>query len=391
MRLVMILWWSALVAAQQNPPLGPTRQSASIGEPSLPVVSESVCPFEGCTFREWSVEKDTTLFSTWQDGRHQVGEVKGGEKVQGLTGVYITRQPDRFLAMQPIPQLSLNVGDVVLQYGEWGEGYADLWARGVWHKDYDWGTTEDGHLVLADDNLKLVRKGIKEWWVQVKRADGLTGWAIANGNFGHMDRLGDAPDDSTSTSGAAAEEGQPNHNPSAAKPVDISEPALPVVDDNACPGKDRIVSNWKVGGEAPAYNSWQSNRTQVRTLWIGETVTILGSLQVIYEPDRVLVTKPIPELSAQTDDVVLRYSDYGEGFAKVWAKGEWHDEYYLAAKEMSGAGCQNQCNSIVVKNGIREWWVEIRNSSGHTEWVLGTRSTHGDFWDSGSFDGLCAD
>jgi hypothetical protein len=82
---------------------------------------------------------------------------------------------------------------------------------------------------------------------------------------------------------------------------------------------------------------------------------------------------------------------YGEGIAKIWAKGEWHDQYYLAAREIDGAGCQNQCNSIVIKNGIKEWWVEIRNSSGHTEWVLGNRITYDDFWDSGAFDELCAD
>src|SRR5215467_7948143 len=122
--LLATLWF----AQQSVAPLH--QEQAHMGEPDLPVVVDHACPFEGCTFREWSVEKDTTVYSSWQENRTQVGTLKTGEKVQGITGVYITRQPDRFLVTQPIPPLSLKVGDVVLQYGEWGEGAADLWADG---------------------------------------------------------------------------------------------------------------------------------------------------------------------------------------------------------------------------------------------------------------------
>src|SRR5215469_2233117 len=166
-----------------------------MGEPDLPVVVDHACPFEGCTFREWSVEKDTTVYSGWQDQRRQVGTLKTVEKVQGIVGVYIIRQPDRFLVTQPIAALSLKVGDVVLQYGEWGEGTADLWAAGQWYMNFDWGESEDGHLILSDENLTLLRHGVKEWWVQVKCADGLRGWTPATDNFGHMDQLGDPPEE----------------------------------------------------------------------------------------------------------------------------------------------------------------------------------------------------
>jgi hypothetical protein len=349
-----------------------------MGEPDLPVVVDHACPFEGCTFREWSVEKETTIYSSWHDDRAQVGTLKMGEKVQGITGVYITRQPDRFLVTQPIAALSLKVGDVVLQYGEWGEGTADLWAAGQWHKNFDWGESADGHLILSDENLTLVRHGVKEWWVQVKRPDGLAGWTPATDNFGHMDQLGDAPEEKSQLSSSEA--------------VEVPEPELPALSEDVCPGKNRIIAHWKIEKEAPMYNSRGKDRSQVGpTMWIGQEVTIIGSIYVVYEPDHVLVTKPIPDLSLKNDDVLLRYAYHGEGVADVWAKGAWHKQYYLAATEADGGGCQSNCNSVVIKNGVKEWWVQTTNSSGNTGWVMSLRLNHSDFWDGGNFANLCAD
>ena len=350
-----------------------------MGEPDLPVVVDHACPFEGCTFREWSVEKDSIVYSSWQGDRAQAGTLKTGEKVQGITGVYITRQPDRLLVTQPIPALSLKVGDVVLQYGEWGEGVVDLWAAGQWHKTFDSGATDDdGNLILNDENVKLVRHGIKEWWVQVKRADGLTGWVLATDNFGHMDQFADAPEEKSQL---LSSEG-----------VEVPEPGLPVLSEDVCPGKNRTIAHWKIEKEAPMYNSWGRDRSQIGpTMWVGQEVTIIGGMYVVYEPDRVLVTKSIADLSLKTDDVLLRYAYYSEGIADVWAKGVWHKRYYLAATEADGGGCQSDCNSVVIKNGVKEWWVQITNSSGNTGWMMSFRLNHDDFWDDGNFTNLCAD
>jgi hypothetical protein len=128
-----------------------------------------------------------------QKNRSLVATLKAGEKVIGLTGVLISRKPDRFLVKRPIPRFSLTVGDVILQYAEWGEGAADLWAKGVWYKSFDWGETEDGNLILSDDNVTIVEHGSREWWIQVKTASGKTGWVLATGNFDGMDALAETP------------------------------------------------------------------------------------------------------------------------------------------------------------------------------------------------------
>jgi hypothetical protein len=77
------------------------------------------------------------LYSTWQDSRTETGKLKRGDKVTGLTGVHVTRKPDRILVRQPIPELAAKPGDVILRYMYVGEGFANIWANGNWHKEYD--------------------------------------------------------------------------------------------------------------------------------------------------------------------------------------------------------------------------------------------------------------
>jgi len=48
-------------------------------------VDKGACPFECCTYREWTVSKDTDLFDS-VDGKKKVGVAKKGSKVTGVTG-----------------------------------------------------------------------------------------------------------------------------------------------------------------------------------------------------------------------------------------------------------------------------------------------------------------
>lgn len=184
-RLCAFLLLAALTTAQQTP--AHTAAKSTIPEPKLPVVDYNACPFEGCVFREWTVRKQSTIYDTWRDNRKAIGQLAKAEKVQGITGVHVTRKPDRFLVKQAIPSFSVVPGDSILQYAEWGEGASDLWAKGVWHK-----ASEGDYSQLDVDNVELVQHGVKEWWVEVKRKNGQQGWALSHGNFGNMDRLGDS-------------------------------------------------------------------------------------------------------------------------------------------------------------------------------------------------------
>jgi hypothetical protein len=187
-RFVLLLFASLAVAQQSA-----IVSVASGQEPKLPVIDNSACPFEGCTFGKWRVTKQSVLFSSWEEGRAQIVKLSPGEEVNGITGIHITRAPDRIAVTKSIPDLDAAAGDVILRYMCMGEGTANIWIKGHWHQGYDCTfVTEDeknGGGCQKDCSAVVKEYGGKKWWVKVQTADGKTGWLLANDNFDGMDSL----------------------------------------------------------------------------------------------------------------------------------------------------------------------------------------------------------
>jgi hypothetical protein len=176
-------------------------------EPSLPVIDENACPFEGCSFQKWIVRRDVTLFSTWKQDRKPLAKVPKGRVVTGETGVHVTWEPDRVNVLKPIPELLLKPGDILLRYMYRGEGFADIWASGQWKKEYDCSfiQEEDGSGCTRNCGGKVISQGRKDWWVRVKTAVGVTGWTKDTESFDCMDVLGGDAACSKLQSGAVPE------------------------------------------------------------------------------------------------------------------------------------------------------------------------------------------
>jgi hypothetical protein len=176
------------VVLSQQTPSNPSKADL----PSLPVIDENACPFEGCTFGAWTVTKETVLYDSWKASRAQIGKLAKDQKVTGLTGVHITNKPDTIRVLADIPALSLKRGDTIFRYMYRGEGFADLWANGKWIKEADCSfitEKEDGGC-SKNCSAKVIENGDKEWWVQVRTNSGQIGWAKADDNFNGMDSLG---------------------------------------------------------------------------------------------------------------------------------------------------------------------------------------------------------
>jgi hypothetical protein len=161
-------------------------------EPSLPVIDENACPFEGCSFRKWVVRHQVALFSTWKEDREPVTRVPKGQVVSGETGVHVTWEPDHVQILKPIADLGLQPGDVLFRYMYRGEGFADIWAKGQFKKEYDCSfiQEQDGSGCSRNCGGKVISEGRKDWWVRVKTAQGLTGWTKETDSFDCMDMLG---------------------------------------------------------------------------------------------------------------------------------------------------------------------------------------------------------
>jgi hypothetical protein len=172
--------------SQQSP-----SHSDRTNPPSLPVVDYDACPFEGCTFREWTVTKETPLYSSWKADRVLIGKLSKDEKVTGLTGVHITKKPDTIQVFVDIPELSLKRGDTIFRYMYRGEGSADIWAAGKWMKETDCSFIAEKETAgcLRGCSAKVIEGGDKEWWVKVQTKSGQVGWAKAEDNFDGMDAL----------------------------------------------------------------------------------------------------------------------------------------------------------------------------------------------------------
>lgn len=176
------------------------------------------------------------------------------------------------------------------------------------------------------------------------------------------------------------------------------KPRLPVVDDNACPGKRKAIPNVKVLQDDRIYPSWNGNGKSIGVLKAGEEVTVLGGVNVVSEPDIAVIkyTDPDDDPSLKVGDTALSYGiedlELG-GFVVFWAKGVWFAVWAEAVAEKGQCGFTSGfgpggCTIDIIKYGVSEWWVQVKTSSGVTGWVLAEKFNHDKNWSSGYSD-LC--
>jgi hypothetical protein len=184
-RLSAFLLVAALAVARQTA-LPSKSAKPSVPEPKLPVIDSKACPGEGRTVPHVKIERDDRIYSSWEDKRVLVAPLKAGDEVTVLAGVNVIRQPGRALATQPDVDHSLKPGDVVLVYGFHGGDY-DVWAKGAWFTESYEALGDMQECGFRDHTMctwEIVKRGVNEWWVQVKTGAGSTGWVLAEKNTG---------------------------------------------------------------------------------------------------------------------------------------------------------------------------------------------------------------
>lgn len=160
-------------------------------------VAKDACPFECCTFGEWSVDKKVELYAA-PEGAPLGQSLKPGDKVEGLTGE-VHLEPRPMLVGYPIEaetelgsdqHVKIPAGAIVFELDSLGEGFLRFWYQGqtfeaaqssyclvfdeeCWNEPLDGGTEPWKH----------------DWWVKVKYQGGKEAWARDEG-FGNMDGCG---------------------------------------------------------------------------------------------------------------------------------------------------------------------------------------------------------
>ena len=164
----------ALMAALLLCPVVP--KAASEAKPIAPYIDEGACPFECCTYRHWTVEKDTSVVDK-PEGVKVVGTLHKGDGVEALDG-QVWSWPVIVHAAHAIEATPIKKDDsfYVLHYvGE------DEWK--IWFNGQVYETNAD------EINSAQVKT---EWWVKLQTADGSVGWALStpDGNFSNQDSCG---------------------------------------------------------------------------------------------------------------------------------------------------------------------------------------------------------
>ncbi len=147
--------------------------------PALPFYDWKACPFEGCSYRQWTASKQVVVYDTWKQDRRPIAELAKGETVLGLTGVVITFRPGVIRMDRDLPENNLKWGDTILTYAYRGEGFSAVWFHGRFHSEFDISFTKwpDGTgCGGAHCAATYVDLGKKDWWAQVKLQSGRTGW-----------------------------------------------------------------------------------------------------------------------------------------------------------------------------------------------------------------------
>ena len=155
--------------------------SQNAGPPSR-YVDRGACPFECCTYREWTVDKPTALRRSMSDSSPIFVRLRKGEKVRGMTGVVITTAPGIVQAVKQttVGNMRVNPGDRVYVLTNLGEGFAKVWFKGrvVEGEPYD------------ETFFKPIRKTKSVWWVKIRDRRGRIGWSREPENFGNVDQCG---------------------------------------------------------------------------------------------------------------------------------------------------------------------------------------------------------
>jgi|HubBroStandDraft_1064217.scaffolds.fasta_scaffold00006_61 hypothetical protein len=188
---------------------------------------------------------------------------------------------------------------------------------------------------------------------------------------------------------ATAQDSSPSNS------ADSGIPKLPLIEYDACPGAATrtLAPSRKIEKDDNLYSSWRGERTVVGTLKAGDKVTLLAAVNVTREPDRALAIQTHDDDPLfEPGDPALRYGLNSDGYWNLWAKGAWHKisaEEVVEKGSVCGFGDKSQCSVQIVKNGRKEWWIEVKTDTGQDGWVLVGKTTPDRIWQSRTFGELC--
>ena len=165
--------------------------------PPVPFDEPGACPFQCCTYREWSVDWATDIRTDRRDDAPVAFHVALNDTVTAETGVVSTTKLGRATAKRPVSigsgHLPVSSDQPIYLLRNVGGGDWKIWVNGQTDQQYfpSQAYCSSGTNQNSDEcALTVVEQPEVVWWVKVRDALGREGWTREVDHFGNIDACG---------------------------------------------------------------------------------------------------------------------------------------------------------------------------------------------------------
>jgi hypothetical protein len=146
---------------------------------------EGACPFECCTYREWTARNSFPVYASERDTTNVTFTIGEGESFSAMTGNVHVTQLGLVHVLEPFSPYSRNpdgalfqAGDTLIVLDYLGEGGFMVWYRGELLAARGYWLPEARITEANRDRVPgvLIQEAETEWWVMVRTQNGRTGW-----------------------------------------------------------------------------------------------------------------------------------------------------------------------------------------------------------------------
>jgi hypothetical protein len=162
----------------------------------MPYDEDGACPFQCCTYREWTVEGDTDLRSDRHDEAPVAFHAALQDRVLALTGVVTTTKAGRASASRQVTigakQLVVPAGETIYLLRNVSGGDWSIWFNGVIDRQYiaSKAYCSGGQQSSDECAITVTEQPETVWWAKVRNSRGQEGWTRQIENFGNIDACG---------------------------------------------------------------------------------------------------------------------------------------------------------------------------------------------------------
>jgi hypothetical protein len=164
--------------------------------PPIPFDEPGACPFQCCTYREWSVDWGTDIRSDKRDDAPVAFHVAVNDTVTALTGVVTTTKVGRATASRQVNvgtnHVPVPAGQPIYLIRNVGSGDWKIWIDGQTDEQYIGSPPycASGNQTSDACALTVTEQPENVWWVNVRDALGREGWTREVDHFGNIDACG---------------------------------------------------------------------------------------------------------------------------------------------------------------------------------------------------------